>query len=66
MIGPDDFATSELGAAVDRIRAGSKDAATVIVEFDAVLENSTVSTKTRDALTTTLGYILLTGTTPNQ
>lgn len=64
--GPDDFSSSPLGAMTDRIRAGSKDIASIIAEFDAQLENSTISTKTKDALTTTLGYVLITGNVPNQ
>lgn len=63
---PDNPSSSATGALTDQIRAGSKDIASIIAEFDAQLENSTVSTQTKDALTTTLGCILITGTTPNR
>lgn len=63
---PDGPSSSQWGAAIDSARAGAQDAARVITEFDAALENSTISTKTKDALTTTLGYVLITGNVPNQ
>lgn len=63
---PDDPSSSAAGAELDQLRARGKDIASILVDFDAALENSTISTKTKDALTTTLGYLLITGTVPNQ